>query len=157
MPHKDGSGGTDGQSAKRKRKRLFHLPEGTRIYIESSGRRTEVDPDSPQGDLAVLGLIAVIAFQAFVALGSISSSSGGIETVTALAMAAAFAVIVCLVVSALRGSGRETSGSLMRIFFVIMLVAFSLAIIQNLDDPRQVITGVLGIVFVGLSLWHFRT
>lgn len=137
---------THDRPSRQKRKSLFHLPEGTRITFEGFGRRTEVDPDSPQGDLAVLGLIACIVFQAVVAVLGVTSSSGGIQTAGALVTGVAFVVIFLLIVAAFRGSGQETSTSLMRVFCVLVLVGIVLSLIQNRDNPYQVVTSILAIV-----------
>lgn len=155
MSRDDDTRETHNESAKQKRRGLFHLPKGTRITIESFGRRTEVDPDSPQGDWAVFGLIACIAFQAVVTLLMVTSTSGGIQAVTTLIMAAAFVVIVFLIVSAFRGSGGDKTDAFMRAFCVLVLIAIVLSLFQNLDDPSQVVAGVVGIAVTVFALRHF--
>jgi hypothetical protein len=154
MARDDRTEETHGQSAERKKKGLFRLPEGTRITFESFGKRTEVDPDSPQGERAVFGLVVCIAFQAVVTLLMVIGTSGGIKTVTTLIMAAAFVVIVFLVVFAFRGKGGETTNSFMRAFCALVLIAIVLSLAQNLDDPSQVVAGVLGIVVTVSALLH---
>jgi lysylphosphatidylglycerol synthetase-like protein (DUF2156 family) len=156
MSRDDSARDADDESDEQDREGLFHLPKGTKITFEGFGRRTEVDPESPQGDLAVLGLIACITFQVAITLLMVADSSGGIQTVTTLIMAAAVVVIALMVVSALRGSGGERTTSLMRVFCVLVLIAIVLTLAQNLDDPSQVVKGVLGMVVAVFVLRGLR-
>lgn len=158
MPRDDGTRETGGRSSRRNGRRLFHLPEGSRIFVEDFGTRREVDPDSPEGDRAILGLIACIAFQAVVAVAILMGTAGtssGIEVVNALVMVAAFAVIASLVVSLLRGSEGSPTPYL-RAFCVLVLVGIVLALAQNIDNPSQVVTGIVGIAVCVLALMRMR-
>lgn len=108
------------------------LPEGTRITIDLFGKHTEVDPDSPQGGLAMAGLLFCIALQVIVSLLIVVGSSGGMQVVATLLMAAAFVVIVLMVVSAFRGWGGERTRLLFRIFCALLVGTFVLSLMQGI-------------------------